>query len=84
MFKAKDHSTVLCKKVDLLGSSRSFLAWVSNLLFLTTNKSNFLYAFYKSTFGLDLLEDKDPNKSRPSVDLKVNPEAKDYSKRHST
>ena len=24
-------------------------------------------------------EDKDPNKSRPSVDLKVNPEAKDHS-----
>ena len=27
----------------------------------------------------DLLEDKDPNKSKPSVDLKVNPEAKDHS-----
>ena len=25
------------------------------------------------------IEDKDPNKSRPSVDLKVNPKAKDHS-----
>ena len=66
-------------KLDFLDLA-PFLALLSNLLFfllaepkvvvaLTNFWFSFLYAFYKSTFGLDLLEDKDPNKSTEDLDL---------------